>query len=190
MRGPGKGGMKDRRGGSHQSGVWWLEIRDHIARGDCSLPNGYEHECVCVGRGAELLGVSLWGLHSSSVMYFMAPSAQIEPSLSTLSTVACCTEEGSHTEACTEVTHTHTHVDNMCVGTSTPSHVQTKHSGCGFRLFQLCEAAVNKAEGQLAAPRLSACIHCSSDLNLEQVTGPEVRRFKLIQKHVLWKISV
>lgn len=59
---------------SHQSCVWWLEIRNRIARGDCSLPKGYRHECVCAG-GAQLLRVSLWGPHSLSVMYFMAPSS-------------------------------------------------------------------------------------------------------------------
>lgn len=48
--GPMKRGHGGQGGGgpSHQSCVWWLEIRDRIARGDCSLPKGYEHECVCV----------------------------------------------------------------------------------------------------------------------------------------------
>lgn len=74
MRGPRKGDPQDGGGAPHQSCVWWLEIRNRIARGDCSLPKGYGHECVCAG-GAGLLGVSLWGPHSLSVMYFMAPSS-------------------------------------------------------------------------------------------------------------------
>lgn len=34
----------------HQSWVWWLEISDRVARGDCSLPKGYE--CVLRGFGS------------------------------------------------------------------------------------------------------------------------------------------
>lgn len=47
--GPRERGTRRTRGwAAHQSCVWWLEIRDRIARGDCSLPKGYGHECVCV----------------------------------------------------------------------------------------------------------------------------------------------
>ena len=56
--GPRERGTRRTRGwASHQSCVWWLEIRDRIARGDCSLPKGYGHECVCV---------CVWGGVSSS----------------------------------------------------------------------------------------------------------------------------
>lgn len=88
--GPRERGTRRTRGwAAHQSCVWWLEIRDRIARGDCSLPKGYGHECVCVCvRGGGLLRVSLWGLHSLSVMYFMAPSSSDRgPTLYTLSTL-------------------------------------------------------------------------------------------------------
>lgn len=46
-------------GVSHQSCVWWLEIRDRIARGDCSLPKVCVCVCACVKGGSSPQGLSL-----------------------------------------------------------------------------------------------------------------------------------
>lgn len=55
----GKGTRRTRGGPPHQSCVWWREIRDRIARGDCSLPKGCV--CVCVLMGWVGGGVSSSG---------------------------------------------------------------------------------------------------------------------------------
>lgn len=96
--GPTERGHEGRGGGtSHQSCVWWLEIRDRIARGDCSLPKGYEHECVCVGGGSAPRGLPLGAAFLVCHVLYGPFQLRSSPSLSTLSTVLPVVQtEGSH----------------------------------------------------------------------------------------------
>lgn len=89
--------MKDRRGAHIKVGSGGWRLATALQEGIVHSPMGMNMN-VCVGRGAELLRVSLWGLHSSSVMYFMAPSSS-DRSLRSAHCLlcACCTDEGSHT---------------------------------------------------------------------------------------------